>query len=195
MNETGEQNRIVTADEWADARQQLQQREDALLSEQDGLNAARQNLPLTPFDGRHAFQASDGQRSLLDLFDGRRQLIVYHFWFQPGDDETCSGCTMWTNTLGDLTPLAEHDTTLAFVSRAPIAQIEMARIQHRWKIPWYSLVDDEFNQAVGYADIAQLSVFTRRTDDVYLTYKTNTGRDLETITSHWSLLARIPSGS
>lgn len=101
---------------------------------------------------------------------------------------------MWTNTLGDLTPLAEHNTTLAFVSRAPIDQIETARKQHGWTIPWYSLDDESFNEAVGYADIAQISVFTHQADDVYLTYMTNTGRDLETITSHWSLLARTPAG-
>lgn len=194
MDETAEQNKIVTADEWADARAQLQQREDAFLSEHASLNDARQNFVMTPFDRRYAFQASDGDSTLLELFDGHRQLIVYHFWFQPGDDETCPGCTMWTNTLGDLTPLAEHDTTLAFVSRAPIDQIETARTRHGWTIPWYSLDDESFNEAVGYADIAQLSVFAHRADDVYLTYMTNTGRDLETITSHWSLLARTPTG-
>lgn len=190
-----EMNEIVTEQEWAEARKQLQQREDALLTEQDSVNVARQNLPKMPFDGRYAFQAGNGGRSLLKLFDGRQQLIVYHFWFQPDDEQTCPGCTMWTNALGDLTPLTEHDTSFALVSRAPIDQIDAARSEHGWTVPWYSVLDEAFNDAVGYADIAQLSVFARRSEDVYLTYTTNTSRDLETITNHWSLLARTPSGS
>ncbi len=194
MDETVVQNKIVTADEWARARSELQVREDKFLSEQETLNRERQQLPMTPFGTDYSFDSGDREQTLLDLFDGRRQLIVYYFWFEPGDDEPCQGCSLWTTNLGDLSNLHGHDTSLVFVSRAPIEQIETCKRQRDWTVPWCSVDGEDFYTATGYADIAQITVFTRDDTNVYLTYITR-GSDLINLTSHWTLLARTPSGS
>ena len=101
---------------------------------------------------------------------------------------------MWTSDLGDPSNLHDLDTSLVFVSRASVDEIEAAKQERGWTMPWYSLDGDGFSVATGYADVAQLSMFVQRDDSVLLTYLTRQGRDLETISNHWALLERTPSG-
>lgn len=185
---------IVAQDEWLAARKALLEQEKQFKQARDALNTERRRLPMVEFDKTYEFEGTNGKVTLLDLFDGRRQLIVYHFWFQPGDAEPCQGCSLWTSNLGDLANLHERDTSLVFVSPAPIEQIEEAKKRKGWTLPWYSLDGNDFNAATGYAGVAQISVFLREDDTVFLTYVTREGSDLETLSNHWSLLERTPAG-
>lgn len=188
-------SRVVSREEWLAARKELLAKEKEETKRRDALRAERSEMPMVEVDKEYTFDGPDGEVKLLDLFDGRRQLIVYHFWFQPGDDEPCQGCSLWTSNLGDLSNLHERDTSLVFVSPAPIEQIEATRKSRGWTIPWYSLDGNDFNADTGYAGVAQISVFLREDDAVFLTYVTQEGRDLETLSNHWSLLDRTPAGS
>lgn len=193
MSDHVDDRSVVSATEWLDARLELQRREAVVLDGMHALNAERRRLPMVRFDENCSFSGSDGTSSLSDLFAGREQLIVYHFWFEPGE-EPCAGCSLWTSDLGDPSNLHDRDTSLVFVSRASIDEIEAAKKERGWTMPWYSVDGDAFNVAAGYADVAQLSVFIRHDDSVLLTYVTRDGRDLETISNHWTLLERTPSG-
>lgn len=188
-----EDRKVVSAAEWLKARRGLQVHEDKFLDDMQALNAERRQLPMVQFDTDCSFIGSDTTRSLLDLFDGRSQLIVYHFWFEPGE-QPCAGCSLWTSDLGDLSNVHDRDTSLVFVSSASIDEIDAAKRERGWTMPWYSLDGDGFNAATGYADVAQLSMFARDEDFVFLTYVTREGRDLETISNHWALLERTPFG-
>lgn len=184
---------VVAPEAWLTARDELREREDAHLDDLEALNAQRRGLPMVPFEKPYVFSGTDGDRGLVDLFEGRSQLIVYHFWFEPGEGP-CPGCSLWTSDLGDLTNLHERDTSLVFVSRAPIGEIDSAKSTRGWTMPWYALQGEDFNADTGYADVAQISVFLRDREQVFLTYLTRRGRDLQTISNHWDLLERTPSG-
>jgi hypothetical protein len=154
----------------------------------------RDNLPMVEIDKDHVFEGPNGKASLIDLFEGRRQLLVYHFWFQPGE-EPCEGCSLWTYDLGDLggdfASLRKYDTTLAFVSRASSAELEGLKKRRHWTMPWYSIVGDDFDDATGYAGWAQISIFAR---DGHAAYLANVipFDDLKNVGNHWSLLERTP---
>lgn len=184
---------VVPIDRWLAARQSLEAKEAALRDHIDAVNHDRCELPMVEFDS-DGFDGPDGPRTLLDLFEGRSQLIVYHFWFEPGG-EPCAGCSQWTSNLGDLMNLHDHDTTLAFVSRAPTEEIVAAQRPRGWSIPWYSVNGNTFNEDTGYEDVAQLSVFVRDGRSVFLTYVVREGSELQRLTNHWTLLERTPRGS
>ena len=184
---------VVSRPEWNAARKDLLAKEKDLTKARDVLNAERRRLPMVEIEKDYTFQGPDGEVGLTDLFEGRHQLIVYHFWFEP-DEDPCQGCSLWTSDLGDLANLHEHDTSLTFVSRAPIDQIDSVKKSRGWTIPWFSLDDNDFNTDTGYVGVAQVSVFVREADAVFLTYTTQ-GGDLENLSNHWSLLDRTPVGS
>lgn len=139
---------------------------------------------------------SNGEHRLLNLFEGQRQLMLYHFWFEAGG-APCEGCSMWTRALGDLgggfAYLHEKDTTLAFVSAATPPEIAAIKAERGWQMPWYSLPDERLNEATGYDGWAQISIFLRAGETVYLTNTVPFG-DLVTIGNHWTLLERTPLG-
>ena len=185
--------RIATKEEWSTARTALLAKEEELAEARKAVNAERRNLPMVEFGKDYAFEGPGGTVGLLDLFQDRSQLLVYHFWFQPGE-EPCSGCSMWVRNLGSVVDLHENDTSFVMVSRAPSAEIEAVAKSRRWTVPWLSVVGDDFNDDVGYAGIAQLTVFVRDGSDVYRTYATS-GSVLETVGNHWSLLDLTPRGA
>ena len=136
---------IVSREDWLTARQSLLQREKALTREYDAVNAERRRLPMVRLETEYTFRGPEGEVSLLDLFSGRRQLIVYHFMFDPAWDKGCPGCTGLVNALGDLSMLAARDTSFVLISRAPLEKLEAYRTLQGWNWPWYSSFESRFN--------------------------------------------------
>jgi len=162
-------------------------------------------LPMVKIDKRYVFEGPNGTASLGDLFDGRRQLIVYHFMFDPSWDEGCTGCSFLVDNIGHLAHLHARDTSFALVSRAPLAKIEPYRTRMGWTVPWYSSFESDFNVDFGVSpevpqpDVYQdgesfgLSVFLRDGESVFRTYFT-TARGVEALGSVWTFLDLTPLG-
>ena len=142
---------IVSPDEWAAAQKEFVAKEKEATRQRDRLNAARRELPMVEVTKPYAFDGPDGTVSLPDLFDGRRQLIVYHFMFHPEWDEDCTSCSAGTDELspGFLRHLQSRDTAYAMVSRAPLAKLERWKALQGWQIPWYSSNDGDFSYDFG----------------------------------------------
>jgi predicted dithiol-disulfide oxidoreductase (DUF899 family) len=138
---------VVSRDEWLAARKELLAREKELTRARDVLNAERRRLPMVRIEKEYVFEGPDGEATLLDLFDGRRQLIVGHFMFDPSWDEGCSSCSAGADEIsnGLLKHLHTRDTTFVYVSRAPLAKIEEYRASKGWTFPWYSSYGSDFN--------------------------------------------------
>jgi predicted dithiol-disulfide oxidoreductase (DUF899 family) len=114
---------IATREAWLTARKALLQREKELTRQRDAVSAQRRRLPMVRVDAPYVFDGPAGKVSLLDLFAGRRQLIVYHFMFGPDWEKGCPGCTGFMNSLGDLSMLADRDTSMVAISRAPLSKL------------------------------------------------------------------------
>jgi predicted dithiol-disulfide oxidoreductase (DUF899 family) len=136
---------IASQDEWLVARRALLNKEKDLTRARDALNETRRALPMVEITMPYAFEGRSGTASLLDLFEGRRQLIVQHFMFDPTWQEGCTSCSCDADSLGDLAHLHARDTTFAAVSRAPLEKIEPFRQRMGWTFPWYSSYGTEFN--------------------------------------------------
>lgn len=187
----------VSLAEWRDALGALTAKEKALTRQKDALAAERRRLPMVKIDVDYQFQGRDRRASLLELFDGRSQLIVYHFMFGPDADEGCPGCSWLTDAMTHPAHLHARDTTLVLVSRAPIEKLERYRARMGWDLPWYSSLDAAFNMDMGVTVDGEewhgLSVFLRDGDDVYRTYFTG-DRGIEHLGSHWTYLDLTPYG-
>jgi predicted dithiol-disulfide oxidoreductase (DUF899 family) len=138
---------IVGRDEWLQARRQLLAREKELTRQRDELNADRRRLPMVRVEKDYVLQGATGEVHLLDLFEGRRQLIVQHFMFDPSWETGCPSCTADADerSEGLLEHLQARDTTFATVSRAPYAKLDAYRRARGWTFPWYSSVGSDFN--------------------------------------------------
>jgi predicted dithiol-disulfide oxidoreductase (DUF899 family) len=138
---------VVSRDEWLAARKELLAREKELTRARDVLNAERRRLPMVRIEKEYVFEGPDGKASLLDLFEGCRQLIVGHFMFSPEWDEGCPSCSAGADEIsnGLLKHLHVRDTTFVYVSRAPLAKIEAYKASKGWTFPWYSSYDSDFN--------------------------------------------------
>ncbi len=217
------QPEIVSRDEWLARRKELLTHEKELTKHHDRVSAARRRLPMVRVEKEYAFDGPEGERTLKDLFDGQRQLIVYHFMFDPAWDEGCPGCTGFVNALGDLSALAQRDTRFVVISRAPLAKLETYKAAHGWTVPWYSSFGSDFNYdfhvtldetktpvEYNYRNVAELkqargedysfageahalSVFLRTHDDVFHTYSTY-ARGVEPLTDTAALLDATPYG-
>jgi predicted dithiol-disulfide oxidoreductase (DUF899 family) len=143
--------KIVSQEEWTAARRELLEKEKELTRQRDRLNTERRELPMVEVTKPYELQGPDGTVSLLDLFDGRPQLIVYHFMFHPEWEEGCPSCTAGTDELsaGFLEHLHIRDTTYAMVSRAPLEKLERWKAKKGWRIPWYSTNDGDFSYDFG----------------------------------------------
>jgi predicted dithiol-disulfide oxidoreductase (DUF899 family) len=142
---------IVSRDEWLVARRELLAEEKELTRRRDALSARRRMLPMVEITKDYAFNGPDGPATLLDLFEGRDQLIVGHFMFDPRWEEGCPSCSAGADEVSDglRRHLAVRGTTLAFVSRAPIEKIERYRRAKGWTFPWYSSYGTDFNHDFG----------------------------------------------
>jgi predicted dithiol-disulfide oxidoreductase (DUF899 family) len=138
---------VTSRDEWLAARKQLLTREKELTRARDALNADRRRLPMVAMDKPYAFEGPKGPASLLDLFEGRRQLFLQHFMFDPSWEDGCPSCSAEADELsqGTLAHLHIRDTTFASVSRAPLARLEAYRARKGWTFPWYSSYGSDFN--------------------------------------------------
>ncbi len=192
---------VVSSDEWQAARESLLVKEKEATRARDALAAERRQQPMVRIDKDYAFEGPDGTASLLDLFDGRRQLILYHFMFAAGVDgwpsAGCDGCSMFVDNVGHLAHLHARDTSFVLVSLAPRAQIESYNERMGWTVPWYSSIGSDFNVDFGVtADGGEtfgLSVFLRDGGSVYRTYFTS-GRGAEALGSSWTFLDLTPLG-
>jgi predicted dithiol-disulfide oxidoreductase (DUF899 family) len=139
--------KVVSQDEWLAARKELLADEKAMTRARDALNTKRRELPMVRIDKDYWFEGPEGNVTLLDLFDGRRQLIVQHFMFDPSWDEGCPSCTAGSDEMspGLQRHLNARDTSFAVVSRAPLAKIERYKASREWTFPWYSSYGSDFN--------------------------------------------------
>jgi len=203
---------IATRQEWLAARKELLAKEKELTRRRDAVNVERRNLPMVKIDKDYVFEGPDGKASLFDLFDGRRQLLVSHFMFDPSWDEGCSSCSAGADEMSEglIRHLHTRDTTLVYVSRAPLEKIERYKASKGSTFPWYSSYGSEFNydfhvsldesvapveynyrsqaeqEQAGAPTAAEpmegpgLSAFLRDGDDVFHTYSTY-ARGLESL--------------
>ena len=181
---------IVSPQEWEAAREQLLAKEKEVTRARDALAAARRRMPRLAVEKDYAFDGPDGPASLPDLFGGRRQLVVYRFFYEPGVDgwpgKGCPGCSLVADQVAHLAHLNARDTTLAFVSRAPQADIARLKDRMGWEIPWYTLTDD-FDADHGVDEWHGTNAFLRDDDRIFRTYFVNSRGD-EAMGSTWSYL-------
>jgi predicted dithiol-disulfide oxidoreductase (DUF899 family) len=165
-------------------------KEKAFTRARDALAAERRRMPWTVVDKDYEFDGPGGRASLLDLFDGRRQLIVYRFFFEPGvhgwPERGCGGCSFLADQVAHLAHLNARDTTLVFASRAPQADIERWKARMGWEIPWFTITDD-FDADFGVDEWHGTNAFIRDADSIYRTYFVNNRGD-EAMGSTWSYL-------
>jgi predicted dithiol-disulfide oxidoreductase (DUF899 family) len=182
---------IVSPQEWETAREQLLVKEKALTRARDALAAERRRMPWLAVEKEYRFDGPNGPASLLDLFEGRRQLIVYRAFFEPGvagwPERACRGCSMVADQVAHLAHLNARDTTLAFASRAPQADIERLQGEMGWRqIPWYTVTDD-FDGDFDVDEWHGTNAFIRDGDRIFRTYFVNNRGD-EAMGGTWSYL-------
>lgn len=203
---------VVSHSEWLAQRIRLLEREKELTRRADEVSAARRRLPMVRIEKDYVFDGPSGKIRLVDLFEGRRQLIVYHFMFDPSWGKGCPGCTGYVDALGDLTMLAQRNTTFVLISRAPFSKLETYRRQRGWNRPWFSSFGGDFNHdfhvtldgkvrsaeynyrpATDTGEAHGLSVFFRLDDEVYHTYSCY-ARGVEGLCDAYRLLDVTPYG-
>jgi predicted dithiol-disulfide oxidoreductase (DUF899 family) len=185
-----ESPQVVSPQEWEAARQKLLVKEKAATRARDALAAERRRMPWTAVRKAYSFEGQAGAASLLDLFEGRRQLIVYRAFFEPGvygwPDHACPGCSLVADQVAHLAHLNARDTTLAFASRAPQQDIQRVKERMGWEMPWYTMTD-EFDADFGVDEWHGTNAFIRDGEQVYRTYFINSRGD-EAMGSTWSYL-------
>ena len=181
---------VVTRPEWEAAHQQLLVKEKELTRARDALAAERRRMPWLAVDKDYTFDGPEGQASLLGLFEGRRQLIVYRAFFEPGvygwPDHACPGCSLAADQVAHVAHLNARDTTLAFVSRAPQPDIERVKARMGWSIPWYTMTDG-FDADFGVDEWHGTNAFIRDGGRVFRTYFVNNRGD-EVMGGTWAYL-------
>jgi predicted dithiol-disulfide oxidoreductase (DUF899 family) len=190
--------RIVSQEEWLAARAELLIKEKEATRARDKLNAERRRLPMVKIDKAYSFEGPDGTASLLDLFDGRRQLIIYHFMFDPSWDDGCRSCSNLVDNIPfRLARLNARDTSLVLVSRAPLAKIEPFKARMNWTVPWFSSYGSDFNYDFNVTDEEGekpgLSVFLREGEQVLHSYSTS-GRGVDILLGTYNYLDLTPLG-
>ena len=190
---------VVSEQEWNSEREALLVKEKELTRARDALAAERRRLPMVRVEKEYRFEGPEGEVGLLDLFEGRRQLIVYRFFLDPGmeiakyPEQGCPGCTMFADNLPNLTHLKARDTTLVFVSAGTQDVIRNYRARMGWADwPWYTTLDD-FSADFDVSKWFGINVFLRDGDQIYRSYYT-TSRAAEELTSVWALLDITPFG-
>ena len=184
---------VVSAEQWQQERDELLAAEKEATRALDALAARRRRLPMVRFDNsKYTFDTPDGRKTLLDLFDGRRQLVLYQF-MDNGPDDYCPGCTHFTKNVADLGTLAETDVSWVTVSNMPLAQIEGYKRKMGWTMPFVSSHGTPFTDDTGAGSLFQLSVFLRDGDDVYRTYAT-TARGVDRLLFANNVLDLTPYG-
>ena len=181
---------IVTAQEWEAARQRLLVKEKEVTRARDALAAERRRMPWLRAEKDYAFDGPDGTKSLLGLFEGRRQLIIYRAFFEPGvigwPDHACHGCSLMADQVADVIHLNARDTTFAYASRAPQADIARLKARMGWAMPWYTILDD-WDADFGVDEWHGTNAFIRDGGQVFRTYFLNNRGD-EAMGGTWAYL-------
>ncbi|MBN8956397.1 MAG: DUF899 domain-containing protein, partial [Rhizobiales bacterium] len=172
---------IVSPDEWTAAREKLLVKEKAMTRARDALAAERRKMPWMAVDKTYVFDGPSGKKTLHDLFDGRRQLVVYRAFFEPGvhgwPEHGCIGCSLGADQVSNLAHLNARDTTLVYASRAPQADIARLKTRMGWEhIPWYT-VTDSFDADFGVDEWHGHNVFIRDDGRIFRTYLINGSGD------------------
>jgi predicted dithiol-disulfide oxidoreductase (DUF899 family) len=187
---------VVSPKEWKAAREELLVKEKELTRARDALAAERRRMPWMKVEKEYAFEGPDGTVSLLDLFEGRRQLVVYRAFYGPEvttyaeggsyPERGCVGCSFVADQVSNLAHLNARDTTLAFASRAPQAEIQGLKERNGWEMPWYTITDD-WDADFGVDEWHAHNAFIREGDDVFRTYFIDSRGD-EALGTTWSYL-------
>jgi len=187
---------VVSETEWRAARDELLAKEKAATRALDALAAERRRLPMVLVEKDYELAGPDGNVRFADLFDGRRQLIVYHFMFGPGED-ACTGCSSFIDNIADLSHLRARDTAFVLVSRAPYGEIRAFKERMGWSVPWFSSFGSDFNYDFDVTrdggEMFALSVFVRDGDSVYRSYVTSS-RGVDRLRLDFNLLDLTPYG-
>jgi predicted dithiol-disulfide oxidoreductase (DUF899 family) len=187
---------IVSPEAWEAARAQLLVKEKAMTRARDALAAERRRMPWLAVEKDYVFEGPNGPARLVDLFDGRRQLIVYRAFFEPGvlgwPERACRGCSLVADQVAHVAHLNARDTTLVFVSRAPQADIAALKARMGWTMPWFTITDS-FDADVGVAEWHGTNVFYRDGERVFRTYFVNNRGD-EQMGNTWNYLDITPLG-
>ena len=188
---------VVSQAEWQAAHAALRAKEKAATRARDALAAERRRLPMVRIEKDYLFEGERGPARLVDLFEGRRQLIVYHVMFGPTWQQGCVGCSMSVDDIGHLSHLHARDVSLALVSRAPQARLAPYKRRMGWAVPWFSSFGSDFNVdlgvTVGDDEKSGVSVFLRDGENVHRSYFTS-GRGDEMLGTVWSYLDLVPFG-
>jgi predicted dithiol-disulfide oxidoreductase (DUF899 family) len=181
---------IVSAQEWQAALAQMLIKEKELTRARDALAAQRRRMPWLAVEKPYEFDGPNGKASLLDVFEGRRQLVVYRAFFEPGvkgwPDHACVGCSLMADQIADVVHLHARDTSFVYASRAPQADIERLKTRMGWRFPWYTITDS-FDADFGVDEWHGTNAFVRDGDRVFRTYFVNERGD-EAMGSTWSYL-------
>ena len=193
--------KVVSQAEWQKGLDEITAKEKEITHALERLAADRRRLPMVKIEKPYSFVTPAGRKSLVDLFEGRKQLIVYHFMYAPDvhgwPDSACPGCSMFADQVSHLSHLNARDTSFTLISVAPLENIERYKKRMGWNIPWVSSAGSDFNVDFGVStdkgETHGLSVFLRDGDSVYRTYFT-TGRGVEALGSVWTFLDLTPYG-
>jgi predicted dithiol-disulfide oxidoreductase (DUF899 family) len=206
---------VVGHDEWLEARKQLLAKEKEFTRARDELTRQRQALPWEPVENDYVFDGPNGNEALADLFDGRSQLIVYHFMFAPEDDVGCKSCSFWADNFNpNVIHLNARDVSFAAVSRAPLDKLEAYRERMGWNFHWVSSGATDFNFDYGVsfkpeqqgedvynygtlapriADREGLSIFARQDGSIFHTYSAY-ARGIDLVNTAYNYLDLVPRG-
>lgn len=195
--------KIVSASEWQKAHEALLEKEKELTHARDALAAERRELPMVEVEKDYSFASSTGPVSLHDLFEGRPQLLLYHFMYAPGvqgwPEAGCPGCSLFLDNVGQFTPvhLRARGISFAVVSRAPLANIQTYQQRMGWPHRWVSSADNSFNMDFGVTvpegERHGLSVFMSKFGEIFRTYFTSQ-RGTEALGNLWGFLDATPYG-
>ena len=207
---------IVSREDWLEARRALLAEEKRFTEQRDALTAKRRALPWVKLDANYVFDGPDGKVSLSDLFEGRSQLVVYHFMFAPESEWGCKSCSFWADHFDGAIPhLKARDTSFVAISRAPVEKLQRQAGRLGWTFPWVSSGANSFNydfavsfetnadgkamynyarQQVPFKDLQGMSVFAKGEDgSIYHTYSTY-GRGQDIVNGAYNILDMTPKG-
>lgn len=186
---------VVSEKQFRSAIEKFRVKEKKNTRERDKLNAKRRRLPMMEIKKNYIFEGPKGKKSLLDLFEGRRQLIVYHFMYHPKDDSFCNGCSFVADHIPHLAHLKARNTAFTLISWAPMKSVIRHKRRMEWGHPWFSSWHNTFNQDLGIDGNREhaTSVFLRDGKKIYRTYYTG-GRGVEYLGTPWAFLDITPWG-
>ncbi|MNT14572.1 hypothetical protein D3C72_1495850 [compost metagenome] len=187
--------KIVSEKAFRAAVEKLRVKEKNNTRERDKVSALRRRLPMMEMKNEYIFEGPEGEKTLLDLFEGRKQLVVYHFMYHPKDDSFCTGCSFVADHVPHLAHVHARNTSFVFISHGPLKSIQRHKKCMKWTTPWYSGWKTTFNEDLGIDGNREhaLSVFIREGKKVYRTYYTG-GRGVEYMGTPWAILDMTPYG-